>query len=153
MVDQKVTDMTELTTPADEDIIYIIDVSDTTDSSEGTSKKIKKSNLVSVGAITFLALQDTPSAYTGHYGEFLVVDETSSNVSFSNYAYHFSAIDDITNIVYTAGLITQITFGSGRVIDYSYDANGLLMSKTDGVYQWDYTYTSGQLTSTTVTKL
>ena len=45
MVDQRLTAKTELTTPSSDDVLYIVDVSDTTDSPEGTSKKIKHSNL------------------------------------------------------------------------------------------------------------
>lgn len=45
MANEKLTDKTELLTPADDDFLYIVDVSDTTDSPEGTSKKIKKSNV------------------------------------------------------------------------------------------------------------
>ena len=43
----QLTSKTELTTPADDDLLHIIDVSDTTDGANGTSKKIEKSNLIS----------------------------------------------------------------------------------------------------------
>lgn len=44
---QKITDRSELaTTPASGDLLHIVDVSDTTDSAQGTSKKIQYSNLV-----------------------------------------------------------------------------------------------------------
>jgi len=46
MATSKVTDLTELTSVADDDLIMVVDVSDTTDSDDGTSKKISKSNLV-----------------------------------------------------------------------------------------------------------
>ena len=42
MANKKLTDLTELTTPADNDFLYIVDVSDTTESPQGTSKKIRK---------------------------------------------------------------------------------------------------------------
>ena len=45
MANKKLTDLTELTTPADNDFLYIVDVSDTTESAQGTSKKIRKSNI------------------------------------------------------------------------------------------------------------
>lgn len=45
---EKLTDKTELNaTPADGDLVHIVDVSDTTGSSAGTSKKITVSNLLS----------------------------------------------------------------------------------------------------------
>jgi hypothetical protein len=62
--DRKITDLTELTTPADGDFLYVVDVSDTTDSSAGSSKKIQIGNakLLSVEAgIT----ADTGSAQGG----------------------------------------------------------------------------------------
>lgn len=46
MIDQRLTAKTELTNPNNDDILYVVDVSDTTDSPEGTSKKIKISNLL-----------------------------------------------------------------------------------------------------------
>lgn len=48
MANKKLTDLTELLTPADGDFLYIVDVSDTTQSAQGTSKKIKKQNIVPV---------------------------------------------------------------------------------------------------------
>jgi len=46
MANRKLTDLPELTSVADSDLIYIVDASDTSESPEGTSKKIQKSNLV-----------------------------------------------------------------------------------------------------------
>jgi len=48
MANARLTDKTELTTPDDNDFLYIIDVSDTTESAQGTSKKIRKSNITPV---------------------------------------------------------------------------------------------------------
>jgi len=42
MANKKLTDLPELTAPADNDFLYIVDVSDTTESAQGTSKKIRK---------------------------------------------------------------------------------------------------------------
>lgn len=47
MSNQRVTSLTSLTTPAATDSLYIVDASDTTDSSLGTSKKIAFSDLTS----------------------------------------------------------------------------------------------------------
>ena len=49
MANKKVTDLTELTSAANDDLVYIVDVSDTTGSSSGTGKKITKNNLVGSG--------------------------------------------------------------------------------------------------------
>ena len=45
MADKKITALTELTAPASDDILVSVDVSDTTDSLNGTTKKITKANL------------------------------------------------------------------------------------------------------------
>jgi len=45
MANRKITELPELITPADGDYLYIVDISDLTESGEGTSKKIQKSNL------------------------------------------------------------------------------------------------------------
>lgn len=45
MANSKLTDLTALATAADGDKLYIVDVSDSTDSSDGTTKVITKSNL------------------------------------------------------------------------------------------------------------
>ena len=52
MANKKITDLTALTTPASGDLLYIVDVSDTTGSANGTSKKITKDNLLTgIGGI------------------------------------------------------------------------------------------------------
>jgi len=48
MANRKITELPELTTPADGDFFYIVDISDLTESGDGTSKKIQKSNLAPV---------------------------------------------------------------------------------------------------------
>ena len=45
MANQKLTDLTELTSVALDDLLYVVDVSDTTDSVDGTSKAIQLKNL------------------------------------------------------------------------------------------------------------
>ena len=65
----KITDLTELTTtPNNDDVLHIVDISDTTGGSAGTSKKIKVSTLPSgggggSGSVTSVALA-APSALT-----------------------------------------------------------------------------------------
>ena len=49
MANTKVTDLTEVTTVASGDFLYVVDVSDTTDSSAGSSRKITQTNLVAAG--------------------------------------------------------------------------------------------------------
>ena len=49
MANKKVTALTELTTPASDDLLYVVDVSDTSGGADGTSKKLQISNLPSSG--------------------------------------------------------------------------------------------------------
>ena len=49
MANRKVVDLPELITMSNDDELYIVDISDLTESSEGTSKKIKASNFVPAG--------------------------------------------------------------------------------------------------------
>jgi hypothetical protein len=51
MPSQEIDDFTALTTPASGDLIPIVDISDTTDSAQGTTKKIAVSDLVSGGVV------------------------------------------------------------------------------------------------------
>lgn len=46
MAIKKVTDLDALTAVADDDLLMVVDVSDTTDSPEGTSKKVERGDLV-----------------------------------------------------------------------------------------------------------
>lgn len=49
MANKKVTALTELTTPASDDLLYVVDVSDTSGGADGTSKKLQIGNLPSSG--------------------------------------------------------------------------------------------------------
>jgi hypothetical protein len=49
MAGVKITDLATLTTAVDADLLYIVDVSDTSQSPEGTSKQIELGNIVSSG--------------------------------------------------------------------------------------------------------
>ena len=48
MAGVKITDLTTLGTAASDDLLYIVDVSDNTESAEGTSKQIEVANIASV---------------------------------------------------------------------------------------------------------
>ncbi len=52
----KLTALTTLTTPASGDILYIVDVSDTTDDATGSSKQITYANLIAGSSLTSLEL-------------------------------------------------------------------------------------------------
>lgn len=52
MAGVKITDLGTLTTAVNEDLLYIVDVSDTSQSPQGTSKQIEVGNMFSSGAYT-----------------------------------------------------------------------------------------------------
>jgi hypothetical protein len=52
MAGVKITDLTPLATAASDDLLYIVDVSDTTESPQGTSKQIEVGNMFSSGSYT-----------------------------------------------------------------------------------------------------
>ena len=52
MAGVKITDLTPLGTAASDDLLYIVDVSDTSESPEGTSKKVELGDIVSSGIFT-----------------------------------------------------------------------------------------------------
>lgn len=71
MAIKKVTDLTAATTVASDDLLMVVDVSDTTDSPEGTSKKVEVSNVVSPylcvmhGSFFDTAIRDVYLPWTG----------------------------------------------------------------------------------------
>ena len=52
MAGVKITDLTPLGTAASDDLLYIVDVNDTTESPQGTSKQIEVGNMFSSGTYT-----------------------------------------------------------------------------------------------------
>jgi hypothetical protein len=52
MAGVKITDLTPLATAASDDLLYIVDISDTTESPQGTSKQIEVGNLFESGTWT-----------------------------------------------------------------------------------------------------
>jgi len=147
MANARLTDKPELTTPDDNDFLYIIDISDTTESAQGTSKKIRKSNITPIisgkedvsNKQNSLAIDGTGTKYptvdavnaidlqkvidTGGFGSFNV-DGKSQEIYFlndgelSNTAFAFSS-DWIDN-------------GNGML---AIDNNSCVMSQADYVSQ------------------
>jgi hypothetical protein len=52
MAGVKITDLGTLTTAVDADLLYIVDISDTSQSPQGTSKQIEVGNMFSSGTYT-----------------------------------------------------------------------------------------------------
>jgi len=80
---KKITDLTDIGTPASDDLLEIVDVSDTTDSPEGTSKKVLVSALGGGGGVTeFTELTDVPASYTGQGSKVVAVKVDESGLEF-----------------------------------------------------------------------
>jgi len=80
---KKITDLTDIGTPASDDLLEIVDVSDTTDSPEGTSKKVLVSALGGGGGVTeFIELTDVPASYTGQGTKVVAVKVDESGLEF-----------------------------------------------------------------------
>jgi hypothetical protein len=90
MAGVKITDLGTLTTALNEDLLYIVDVNDTTQSPQGTSKQIEVGNLFESGTFdpktTEISGLTSINSYNGIYykigsiisGSFIVVLELSS---------------------------------------------------------------------------
>ena len=67
MAGVKITDLGTLTAPVSADLLYIVDVSDTSQSPQGTSKQIELGNVVAIESGTW-----TPTITTDYEGSVLV---------------------------------------------------------------------------------
>jgi hypothetical protein len=62
MANAKVPNLAELTTPADDDVLYVVDISDTTDDAAGSSRKIAFSSLSRLPGYTTAEISDIADA-------------------------------------------------------------------------------------------
>ena len=80
MANKPISQLTALTTVADGDLLPIVDVSDTTQSSNGTTKKVTRANLLTSAAISGMSLTSptltSPVINTGVSGTAIDTDGT-----------------------------------------------------------------------------
>lgn len=100
MADEKVTDLSALTAPASGDVLYIVDVSDTTDDAAGSSKKITLSDLMKPYVVV-----DSTGGQTMNSNTPFTVNLDSETISHSNY----SLASDVITV--TAAGTYQISYG------------------------------------------
>lgn len=118
----RLTDRTELaTTPASNDLIHIVDVSDTTDNASGTSKKIQYSNLVSGGVTAPTSKTGTSIVFTEDalYNEATYL--TSGNLTLSL----TSAVKGTVVVVYCNGYEPTISGEDYFISSGSIDSSAL----------------------------
>jgi hypothetical protein len=96
MAGVKITDLTPLATAASDDLLYIVDISDTTESPQGTSKQIEVGNLFESGTWT-----PTFSGFTG-----CVVDATLISA-------YYSRINNIVTCTIYASADLNFSLNSG----------------------------------------
>jgi len=101
MANKKLTDLTELTTPADGDFLYIVDVSDTTESAQGTSKKIRKDKVDSGASKENIANKQNSLAIDGTGTKYPTVDAVNAGlpINYSKIVY-VNATSPITATIF-----------------------------------------------------
>ena len=106
MADNKLTDRTELTElPHDDDLVHLVDVSDITDSLQGTSKKWKALSWLK----TFFAPSTAPTFATSITGSYLTASEiliTDANKKIVSAAV--ATYPSLTELTYVKGVTSAI---------------------------------------------
>ena len=141
MAGVKITDLTPLATAASDDLLYIVDVSDTTESPEGTSKSIEVGNIARPYKVyTALLTQsgfDAPTA--------IVLENTlDGTISFSYSAVGIYEIQNTTawDISKTWYCITDI----GNTSEISVATPGLRYMTFEGPF-YIYTFDNSSISS------
>ena len=139
MAGVKITDLTPLATAASDDLLYIVDVSDTTQSPQGTSKQIEVGNLAAIESGTW-----TPTITTDYEGSVLfsaIYTRVNNSVSF---IIKF-ALQNNTNLIDFG----TTTFSPPNGLLPSSDCLGLMAFHTNS-YDIDPTLLSFTITADTV---
>jgi hypothetical protein len=117
MAGVKITDLATLTTAVDADLLYIVDVSDTSQSPEGTSKQIELGNIISSGnwtpvvsGETYDEIVDIVAANYSRVGSIvtcsLMIDITLDGAETqANFQFSLPVASDFTNVKDAFGII------------------------------------------------
>lgn len=135
MANKKVTALAELTTPASDDVLYIVDTSDTSGGASGTSKKVQLTNLPA-GQKLLADMRTTEAVSKGdplyisgfNSGQDRVeVGKADANVDADLPAVGLAADDYATNTngqMIVSGLLSDVDTSSFSVGDILYIASG-----------------------------
>ena len=135
MANKKVTALTELTTPASDDVLYIVDTSDTSGGASGTSKKVQLTNLPAGQKLladmrTSEAVSKGDPLYISGYNtgqDRVEVGKADANVDADLPAVGLAADDYAINTngqMVVSGLLGDIDTSSFSVGDILYIASG-----------------------------
>ena len=135
MANSKLTQLTELTTPSDNDWLYIVDVSDTSSGATGSSKKILRGNAYNYitgftynNSNQFTISLNNGSGYTASFDVVtgLTVNGVISGTTFSGGTYYGDG-SNLTGISSANYYTTGVTVDNGSVY---FDRNDLLSAYT-----------------------
>ncbi len=135
MANKKVTALTELTTPASDDVLYIVDTSDTSGGASGTSKKVQLTNLPAGQKLladmrTSEAVSKGDPLYISGYDsgqDRVEVGKADANVDADLPAVGLAADDYAINTngqMVVSGLLSDVDTSSYSVGDILYIASG-----------------------------
>lgn len=123
MAESKLTDKAALTTPASGDILYIVDVSDTTDDPTGSSKKITGSDLFKLAPVTSVAsktgavvLASTDIFRTGTSGDSVDTDLTAIESDVTAIKARLKYTGTTTDVEVDASNKFQIDSGTSKAV-------------------------------------
>jgi hypothetical protein len=137
MADQKITQRPELTSIASDDVLHVVDVSDVTDSPEGTSKKITRLNLL-FGYLTKLLADNTYLGKTEKAADSNKLDNlhiTDFIRSTGNVAQSIDGGKKFTGIfsLKNGGGVPQIELDNGTNVRLLYRSEDNLVLRYNGV--------------------
>lgn len=141
----KINELTNLASPASDDLFVVVDTSDTTESANGTTKRTNVSSIIS--AFSIVDLDTTPFTVDSTYKSGSVFEQTVSTLATANITT--SDFDVGTNLIFSANFygltvdvgsgnsiynLQTVTLGSYQTIGMVKSAANLWIPITRGVY-------------------
>ena len=149
MAGVKITDLTPLATAASDDLLYIVDVSDTSESPQGTSKQIEVGNILSSGTWTPTFSDFTEGFTAATLGEatYLRIGNIVTCQIYLSIVMDFTAPDTNGQLEFTYPIATTTPNGGGSLsstnlekqFNGSVRVNTLVMKTEDSTIDGTYT--------------